>query len=42
MPNLDIVEIVLQNDLWVFVLDLEIIAYNGHGTLICRVVYMTH
>ena len=37
----DMVEILLEDDPCIFVLRLEIIAYNGHDTLICRVIHMT-
>ena len=41
MPSHDMIEILPEDDLCIFVLRLEVTACNGHDTLICRVIHMT-
>ena len=41
MPNHDVVEILLEDNLRVFVFGLKITACNGHDTLKCRIVNLT-
>ena len=40
MPSHDMIEILPEDDLCIFVLGLEVTACNGHDTLICRVIHM--
>ena len=40
MPSHDMVEILPEDDLCIFVLRLEVTACNGHDTLICGVIHM--
>ena len=41
MSSHDVIEILLEDNLCVLVLELKIIACNGHDTLICSIINMT-